>query len=139
MKKKKKVIDKKNITKEVSEFKEFITRGNVLDMAIGVIMGNAFGKIVTSIVNDILMPTLGLVLGGLNFSSLSFKIKDTIIPYGNFIQNVIDFLIISICLFVMIKFASHLTRKKEDEKVEEAPKKSDEVLLLEEIRDLLKK
>ena len=98
--------------KTLAEFKAFITRGNVLDMAIGVIMGTAFGKIVTSIVNDILMPLIGLILGGLDFSGLSLQIKDASIAYGAFIQNVIDFLIVALCLFLMIKFVSKLTAKK---------------------------
>ena len=79
----------------LKEFKEFISRGNVLDMAIGVIIGGAFGKIVTSVVNDLLMPLIGIVLGGLNFSNLSFKIGSAEILYGAFIQNVVDFLIVA--------------------------------------------
>lgn len=125
------------IKKELGEFKQFIMRGNVLDMAIGVIMGGAFGKIVTSIVNDILMPFIGLLLGGLDFSSLHIRIKDATITYGMFIQNVIDFLIIAGCLFMMIKFISRFTHK--EEKKEEVKTPSEEVLLLQEIRDLLKK
>lgn len=129
---------KKIVQQEMNEFKEFIMRGNVLDMAIGVIMGSAFGKIVTSIVNDILMPFIGLLLGGLDFSSLNIQIEDATITYGMFIQNVIDFLIIAGCLFIMIKFISRLTHK-EEEKKEEVKTPSEEVLLLQEIRDLLKK
>ena len=123
-------------------------------MAIGVIMGTAFGKIVTSIVNDILMPLIGLILGGLDFSGLSLQIKDASIAYGAFIQNVIDFLIVALCLFLMIKFVSKLTAKKraaedaekaakkaaeEEAAAAKAAEKSAEVLLLEEIRDLMKK
>lgn len=127
------------ISKGASEFKTFISRGNVVDMAVGVIIGSAFGKIVTSLVNDLLMPLLGVVIGGLDFSSLSLKVGDASIAYGNFIQTIFDFLIISLCIFIMVKFFEKF--KKEEEKVEkkEVPKKSDEVLLLEEIRDLLKK
>lgn len=131
-----KKVDKQAVQKNVSEFKEFIMRGNVLDMAIGVIMGGAFGKIVSSIVNDILMPVIGLLLGGLDFSSLSINVGDATIKYGMFIQNVIDFLIISLCLFIMIKFVSRLSHKQEES--QEEKKKAEDILLLEEIRDLLK-
>ena len=82
--------------KTLNEFKTFISRGNILDMAVGVIMGTAFSKIVTSIVNDIFLPLIGLLLGGLNFSGLSLQIRDTVIAYGAFIQNVIDFLIVAV-------------------------------------------
>ena len=130
--------------KTLNEFKTFISRGNILDMAVGVIMGTAFSKIVTSIVNDIFMPLIGLLLGGLNFSGLSVQIRDTVIAYGAFIQNVIDFLIVAICLFLVIRFMAKLTAKKKAAEEAEArqapaPAKSDEVVLLEEIRDLLKK
>ena len=87
----------------LKEFKEFIQRGNVLDLAVGVIMGSAFGKIVTSVVNDILMPFIGVIIGGINFQSLSFKVKDATIYYGNFIQNVVDFLIVAACIFLFVK------------------------------------
>lgn len=137
MKKDKKII--KGISNGLTEFKTFISKGNVVDMAIGVIIGGAFGKIVTSLVNDILMPLIGTILGGLDFSSLSIKIKDSTIAYGSFIQSIVDFLIIAFCIFVMIKIISKFQRKVEKEDKIEAPKKSDEVLLLEEIRDLLKK
>ena len=127
--------------KVVKEFKEFISRGNVVDLAVGVIMGGAFGKIVTSLVNDIIMPLVGILLGGLDFTNLKVTLGDADIAYGLFVQNVIDFLIVSVCIFLMIKFINKFMKKKEakeakEEKVE--PKKSDEVLLLEEIRDLLK-
>ena len=130
--------------KTLNEFKTFISRGNRLDMADGVIMVTAFSKIVTSIVNDIFMPLIGLLLGGLNFSGLSVQIRDTVIAYGAFIQNVIDFLIVAICLFLVIRFMAKLTAKKKAAEEAEArqapaPAKSDEVVLLEEIRDLLKK
>lgn len=124
------------LTKEVSEFKTFISRGNVVDMAVGVIIGGAFGKIVSSLVNDILMPLIGVLLGGLDFSSLSIKIGDASLKYGSFIQTIIDFMIISLSIFVMIKLFERF-KKKEEPKVCE--KKNDEVLLLEEIRDLLKR
>jgi large conductance mechanosensitive channel len=129
--------------KIISEFKEFISRGNVLDLAVGVIVGGAFGKIVTSLVNDLLMPIIGIILGGINFTSLSINIKDSKIMYGSFIQNIIDFLIIALCVFVFVKFinaiSKNLDKKEEKEEVKKEVKKSDEVLLLEEIRDLLKK
>lgn len=130
--------------KTLNEFKTFISRGNILDMAVGVIMGTAFSKIVTSIVNDIFMPLIGLLLGGLNFSGLSVQIRDTVIAYGAFIQNVIDFLIVAVCLFLVIRFMAKLTAKKkaaEEAEAKQAPAsaKSDEAVLLEEIRDLLKK
>lgn len=121
----------------ISEFKEFISRGNVLDMAVGVIIGTAFGKIVTSIVNDILMPIMGVIIGGHDFSSLSIEIGDAMINYGMFIQNVIDFLIVAFCIFVIVKVVNTITHK-EEEKKEEAPKKDEQIILLEEIRDLLK-
>lgn len=125
--------------KFISEFKDFISRGNVLDMAVGVIIGGAFGKIVTSLVNDIIMPLVGILIGGHDFSGLVLKINDAKITYGVFIQNVVDFLIVAFCIFVFIKALNKFKRKKEIEEVSEEPKKSDEVLLLEEIRDLLKK
>lgn len=133
----------KKLNKGMSEFKEFIMKGNVVDLAVGVIVGGAFGKIVTSLVNDILMPIIGMIIGGIDFTSLSIKIADAQIMYGSFIQQVVDFLIVSACIFMFVKLINRLTRKKETaeeaktEVVEE--KKSDEVLLLEEIRDLLKK
>lgn len=123
--------------KTFKEFKEFIARGNVVDMAVGVIIGGAFGKIVTSVVDDILMPLLGIVIGGVDFTKLSVKIGDATVTYGNFIQNVIDFLIIAFCIFIMIKALDKVTKKKE-EAVEEEPKKEENTVLLEEIRDLLK-
>ena len=130
---------KKKGGKTIKEFKEFIAKGNVMDMAVGVIMGSAFGKIVTSVVDDLLMPLIGIVVGGVDFTNLSIKIKDATITYGNLIQNVIDFLIIAICIFFMVKAISKVTKKdKEEEIVEEEPKKDENIVLLEEIRDLLK-
>lgn len=121
-----------------TDFKAFISRGNVVDMAVGVIVGGAFSKIVTSLVNDVLTPIIGVFLGGLNFSELSFGWKDAQIAYGLFIQTIVDFLIIAACIFAMVKVFEKFKKKEEPKKVE-VPKKSDEVLLLEEIRDLLKK
>ena len=122
--------------KYIEEFKKFIAKGNVVDLAVAVIIGGAFGKIVTSLVNDILMPIIGVILGGLDFTSLSIKFQEATINYGMFIQNIVDFLIIAICIFVFVKFIERIMPKKEEEKV--TPKKPDDVVLLEEIRDLLK-
>lgn len=124
----------------IKEFKEFISRGNVVDLAVGVIIGGAFGKIVSSLVNDILMPLIGICLGGLDFKGLSINIGNASINYGMFIQNVIDFLIIAFCIFMFIKVINALTsiHKKEEAKEEEQVK-SEDIILLEEIRDLLKK
>ena len=118
------------------EFKKFISRGNVLDMAVGVIIGAAFGKIISSLVDDIIMPLVGLALGGVDFTGLTVKVKDATITYGVFIQNVVDFLIIAFCIFLVVKAFNKLA-KKEEKKA--AAVKSDEVKLLEEIRDLMKK
>ncbi len=129
--------DKKKVTKQINEFKKFVSRGNVVDMAVGVIVGGAFGKIVTSLVNDILMPIIGTLLGGLDFSNLSIRINDATIKYGAFIQSIVDFLIISFCIFIMVKLFESFKHKEEVSEVKVS--KSDEALLLEEIRDLLKK
>jgi len=120
------------------EFKKFIARGNVIDLAVGVIMGGAFGKIVTSLVSDIITPAIGIIMGGIDFTGLNLTIKDSVILYGNFIQNVIDFLIQAFCIFIMVKLINKFFHKKEEEEKATEPVKSDEVLLLEEIRDLLK-
>lgn len=126
----------------IKEFKEFISKGNVIDMAVGVIIGSAFGKIVSSLVNDIFMPLIGVIIGGIDFTNLTLKVKDASINYGMFIQNIINFLIIAFCIFIVVKLMNKLfdKHKKEQEKEEkkEEVKKSDEVILLEEIRDLLK-
>ena len=120
------------------EFKEFISKGNVIDMAVGVIIGSAFSKIVTSLVNDIIMPLVGIIIGGLDFTSLSIKIKDSEILYGSFIQNIVDFLIIAACIFTVIKILNKLKKAKPVE--EPAPQETPEdIKLLTEIRDLLKK
>lgn len=127
-------------------------KGNVLDMAVGVIIGGAFGKIVTSLVNDMLMPIIGKIVGGIDFTSLKFVMTDAVVDeagnvvtpevalcYGNFIQSTIDFLIIAFCIFVFIRLIGKLSRKKkEEEEAAPAPEPSDEVKLLSEIRDLLK-
>ena len=126
-------------TKELGAFKKFISRGNVIDMAVGVIIGGAFGKIVTSLVNDIVMPLIGLALGKVNFAELSLKIGEAEIKYGNFIQTIVDFLIVAFCIFVVIQIFEKF-KKKQEPKPEDTPAvvKSDEAILLEEIRDLLK-
>ena len=129
-----KIIEKSSGT--IKEFKQFISKGNVIDLAVGVIIGSAFGKIVTSVVNDVLMPLIGILIGGLNFTSLSIKIGDAVINYGTFIQNVIDFLIVAASLFLFIKIISRFNKKEE---IKETPKKDEQIVLLEEIRDLLKK
>ncbi len=132
----------KNLKKEADEFKKFISRGSVVDMAIGVIIGGAFGKIVGSLVNDIIMPLVGVVLGGLDFSSLSIKVGDASIKYGSFIQSVVDFLIIALCIFTMLQILNSLKEKADKKlghkKEEEKSKKDEQIILLEEIRDLLK-
>lgn len=122
----------------IKEFKEFIAQGNVVDMAVGVIIGGAFGKIVSSLVNDIIMPLVGVILGGLDFSGLVLEVNESKIAYGSFIQAIIDFLIIALCIFMFVKFIAKFKKeeKKEEEKEEE---KKEEVKLLEDIRDLLKK
>lgn len=122
----------------LGEFRQFIARGNVLDLAVGVVIGGAFGKIVTSLVDNIIMPLVGLAIGGIDFSGLSFTVKKAEICYGLFIQNVVDFLIVAFCIFVFIKIINTLMRKKKEEPAPEPVVKSDEAILLEEIRDLLK-
>lgn len=136
----------------IKEFGDFIKKGNVVDMAVGVVIGSAFGSIVTSLVNDIIMPLVSLLTGGLDFSNwfvaLDGKTYATLeeattagaatLNYGNLISVILNFLIVAFCIFLVVK-AMNKFKKKEEEKPAEAPKKSDEVLLLEEIRDLMKK
>lgn len=129
----------------IKEFKEFALKGNVMDLAIGVIIGGAFGKIVTSLVNDIIMPIIGVLLGGVNFTSLKYTIrpeKDGLaaltLNYGMFIQAVIDFLIISLSIFLFIKFISKFKHKEEVEEKLAVTEISKEEALLTEIRDILK-
>lgn len=124
--------------KILKEFKEFISKGNVIDMAVGVIIGSAFSKIVSSLVNDVIMPLIGIIIGGLDFTKLSITVKDSTILYGSFIQNIVDFLIIAICIFTVIK----ILNKFKKEKPVEVPKPietPEDIKLLTEIRDLLKK
>ena len=123
------------------EFGEFIKRGNVIDLAVAVVIGGAFSSIVTSLVNDIIMPLIGMITGGIDLSGLSVTVGAATLTYGNFIQNVINFLIIAFVIFMVVKSMNKMMslKKKKEEVKEEAPAKSDEVVLLEEIRDLLKK
>lgn len=122
--------------KIIAEFKEFAIKGNMLDMAIGVIIGAAFKSIVDSLVNDIFMPFVGILIGGRDFSGLSIKIGEATINYGMLIQNIVNFLIVAVCLFMLVKTVNMLKRKKEE--VEPEPeKKPEDIQLLEEIRDVL--
>ncbi len=128
----------------MSEFREFAMRGNVVDMAVGIVIGGAFGKIVSSFVNDVLMPPIGLAVGGVDFTQLSMTLKEAVgetpavtLNYGSFIQTVVDFIIIAFAIFMVIK-AMNSMKKKEEEKPAEPPKPSAEESLLTEIRDLLK-
>ncbi len=138
--------------KILQEFKTFAMRGNVIDMAVGVIIGGAFGKIVSSLVADVIMPLVGLLVGGINFSQLKWTIKPAVMDgdavvapevslnYGNFIQVTFDFLIIAVSVFLMVKAINTLSKKKKEEAAKPVPPPpSDEVKLLAEIRDLLKK
>lgn len=119
----------------IQEFKKFIARGNVMDLAVGVIVGASFSSIVTSLVDNILMPVIGVITGGINFSDgLTLTVEDATINFGAFIQSVIDFLIIAFCIFILVKIVNKIMGKEE----KSAPKAAD-VVLLEEIRDLLKK
>lgn len=131
--------------KIVSEFKAFAMKGNVIDMAVGIIIGAAFGKIVASIVNDIIMPPIGLLVGGVNFTDLKFVMKEAIgknppvtLNYGNFLQVTFDFLIVAFAVFMMIKLMN-AAKKKQDAATPATPVLSKEEILLTEIRDLLKK
>nr|WP_294731949.1 large-conductance mechanosensitive channel protein MscL [uncultured Faecalibaculum sp.] len=123
----------------MQEFKEFIMKGNIIDMAVGVIMGGAFGKIVTSLVDNILMPLIGVLSGGVNVEELMIKVGNAEVLYGVFLQNVIDFLIIAVCMFVFVKAMAKLKfgGKKEEPAPEPEPEISDEVRLLGEIKELL--
>ena len=130
----------------LNEFKKFISKGNVIDLAVGVIIGGAFGKIVSSLVNDILMPIIGAIIGGIDFSNLSITIGKAKITYGIFIQNVIDFLIIAFCIFIFIRAINKLTDmthkfekgKKKDKEEEKEEIQETELSILKEIRDELK-
>jgi len=129
----------------IKEFKDFAVRGNVIDMAVGIIIGGAFGKIVSSFVADVVMPPIGVLLGGVDFGKLSVTIKEASetaeavkINYGSFLNTIIDFIIIAFVIFMVIK-AMNKMKKKEEEKPAVAPAPSKQEVLLTEIRDLLKK
>ncbi len=124
----------------IKEFKEFISKGNVLDLAVGVVMGSAFSGIVTSLVNDIIMPLVGLLIGGIDFSGMHATVGDASITYGNFIQNIVNFLIIALSIFIFIKFINRLSKKvKKEEEKEEEKKIDPQTKILEEILTELKK
>ena len=138
----------------LKEFKEFAVKGNVMDMAVGVIIGGAFGKIVTSVVNDIIMPPVGLLVGGVDFTDMKLTLKQAVLDaagavvtpavtwnYGAFVQQVVDFTILAFCVFLMVKLMNRLTKKPAPAApapAPEPPKPSNEEVLLAEIRDLLK-
>lgn len=130
----------------IKEFKTFAMRGNVIDMAVGIVIGGAFGKIVSSFVSDVIMPPLGVLIGGVDFTDLSLVIKEAqgdvaevAIRYGLFIQNVLDFVIIAFAIFMVIKAMNNLKKKEEATPPPPPPPPSNEEKLLSEIRDLLKK
>ena len=127
-------MNKERGGKMIKEFKEFAMRGNVLDLAVGIIIGAAFGKIVTSVVEDILMPLIGIISGGIDLTTLSVEVKDSVVYYGKFMQNTIDFLIVAASIFVLIKVINKLIPKPKAKIT-----KSAELKTLEEIRDILKK
>ena len=129
----------------IKEFKEFSIKGNMIDMAVGIVIGSAFGKIIASLVTDVIMPPIGLLLGGVDFSNLSIVLKEATeaaeavtLNYGVFISTLVDFTIIAFAIFMVIK-AINSAKKKEEEKSVEPPKPSEEVMLLKDIRDALKK
>ena len=121
------------------EFKNFAMRGNVMDMAVGVIIGGAFGKIVTSLVDNVIMPLVGLATGGYDLAGLSLKVDEAEVKYGLFVQNIVDFLIVAFCIFLMIKAVNKVSKKKKEEEAPAAPEPTAEEKLLTEIRDLLAK
>lgn len=128
----------------LKEFKEFAVKGNVVDMAVGIIIGAAFGKIVSSFVGDVIMPPIGVLLGGVDFTNLAFTIKEAVgdtpavvLSYGKFIQSMVDFLIVAFAIFMGVKAINSL-KKEEEEAPEEPAEPSNEEILLAEIRDLLK-
>lgn len=135
-------------SKFLQEFKAFAVKGNAIDMAVGVIIGGAFGKIVTSIVSDLIMPPVGWIIGGVDFKDLKYDLpvnplseggEPVSIAYGNFLQTCLDFIIIAFCVFLLVKLVMRLSRKKtEEEKPAAPPAPSNEEQLLAEIRDLLK-
>jgi large conductance mechanosensitive channel len=132
----------------VQDFRAFIMKGNVVDMAVGVIIGGAFGKIISSLVNDIIMPPIGYLISGINFADLKFTLPanplagpnavPATIAYGSFIQTLIDFIIVALCIFLMVKGITKLSKKKEEPAPQAPAEPSKEEQLLTEIRDLLK-
>ena len=129
----------------LKEFQQFISRGNVVDLAVAVIIGGAFGRIVISFVNDVLMPIIGILVGGLNFSDLRIVIikasgetAELALYYGRFVQAIVDFVIIALSIFLMVKLINSMQRKKETEQEAAPPEPPKEQVLLEEIRDILK-
>ncbi len=123
--------------KMIKEFKDFAVKGNVIDLAVAVVIGAAFGKITASLVNDIIMPLVGIVMGGIDFTALSIEIGAATVAYGKFIQSVLDFVIIAFMIFLLVKVMNNLNKK--EEKKDAAAKPTRDIVLLEEIRDLLKK
>lgn len=121
------------------EFREFAVKGNVMDLAVGVIIGAAFGKIVASLVEDVVMPVIGTLLGGLDFSGLAFKVGSATLKYGKFLQTCMDFLIIAWAIFLLVKLVNRLKREEEKPAPAAPAAPPRQELLLEEIRDLLKK
>ncbi len=132
---------KEKTTGFFGEFKQFIARGNVMDMAVGVIIGGAFSAITTSLINDIIMPLLGILTGSISFAELSVSVGGAVITYGNFVQAVLNFLVMAFVVFCLVKAMNSFHRKKEEAPAEPAaePAPSNEEKLLTEIRDLLKK
>ena len=122
----------------IQEFKAFAMRGNVMDLAVAVVIGAAFGRIVSSLVENIITPVIGLLMGGVNFSGLSVNVGEAVIAYGVFLQSVFDFIIVAFAIFIAIKLLSKLQKQKEKEESKPAEPK-EEVVLLREIRDNLKK
>lgn len=122
----------------IKEFKEFISRGSVIDLAVAVVIGGAFTKIVNSLVDDIVMPIIGVIIGGINFEHLMITVGTAEIKYGMFIQTIVNFILISLVIFSIIKSINQF-KKKEEEKPEEPEKPSEDIVLLTEIRDLLRK
>jgi len=122
----------------IKEFRDFVMKGNVLDLAVAVIMGIAFGAIITSLVNDIIMPIVGVRMGGVDFSSLSVTVGDAVIAYGKFLQTIVNFILIALSLFFVIKSINTMQKQLTKEKEAAPPAPPEDVVLLREIRDLLK-